>query len=61
MNHARDFSESRISIRRTYDGYQKESCPEEEGRREEEEVKAAPLRRSQSIDNIKGSGDGALF
>jgi hypothetical protein len=44
MNHARDFSKSRISIRRTHDGNQKESCPEEEGRREEEEVEAAPLR-----------------
>jgi hypothetical protein len=61
MNHARDFSKSRISIRRTHDGNQKESCPEEEGRREEEEVEAAPLRAQQSIDNIEGLGYEALF
>jgi hypothetical protein len=61
MNHARDFSKSRISIRRIHDGNQKESCSEEEGRREEEEVRAAPLRAQQSIDTSKGLGDEALF
>src|SRR6185437_15613499 len=73
MNHARDFSKSRISIRRIHDGYQKESCPEEEGRCEEEEVRAAPLRarnnRSTTLRasetrpffDFEGSGDGALF
>jgi hypothetical protein len=44
MNHAAIFSKIANFDRRIQDGNQKESCTEEEGRREEEEVTAASVK-----------------